>query len=909
MLVGKHVLGVEIRRRHVVATALLLAGLGLALAGMMLPGAGLRWGLVKALRGLGMVEVSVSDADLSLFGGRVVVRKMVARPASGAALGIKDFSLRFRWGPLLDKRVALDRVALEGVDIDVRREGGSVVINGLPLLVAPPPPASGPAEAATPWAFEVAALELTDSRLRLADGDTVIDVAVERLLVENLNSRDPATPLLVRLKGTLNGAPVSASGSLTPFAAHPGFDLKLEMEGLDLAQVKVSAQRLGLAGLGGRLGLALAVKGALGGGGPAVEASGSLTLANTRLAAPAVFSAAHLGLDLRRAHWDGHRLEMAATLQAKTLAGSTPEGGATATALAVTATRLVWDGGLTWDGGLSLEGAKISAAGLDAQPDALVWSGSLSLNQGAGRAEGKLDLGPLRLTHGSHGFVHRHAGAEGWLEFGGRGTLPLTAKLKLAAEGIGLRDTVTGQDLLALERAEASELSLADSGAISAGRIAAETLTALRQEGKGGYPWRLEARRVKIEHPALTAEGDVSAAEVRIEGLLARLTRTKDGFVGLEAGKNKGAKTPEPDAETPAMALGRLVVTGDSRVMFEDRSLPEMVRLDVRGIDLSTSDLDTEKPDRDSPFDLKATVSGATIAASGMLHPFADAFSGRVEGRIKSFELPPLSPYMADSLGIALKTGHFDGTLRGTVVKGALDGKMEVVLSNLFIAQPDANAVITKQVNMPIETVLDLLRDGEDRIQLSLPIRGNMENPDFDISDAVAQAVAGALKSTVLTTLKVAFPVVTLFNLVLDADDRARLALAPLVFPVGGPWLTDEHRKTLASVAELMRARPGLRLNLCGKANAADWPGVAERKRAEDKPILSRLEHLVGGQKEAAAFGPPDRQALIDLADHRATMAREFMADHTGTEASRLFSCRSEVEEPGGKGGRVELLL
>ena len=189
--------------------------------------------------------------------------------------------------------------------------------------------------------------------------------------------------------------------------------------------------------------------------------------------------------------------------------------------------------------------------------------------------------------------------------------------------------------------------------------------------------------------------------------------------------------------------------------------------------------------------------------------------------------------------------------------------------------------------------------------------KGDLANPDLDISDAVAQAVAGALKSTVMTTLKLAFPVVTLISMAVDAEDQSRLALAPLAFAPGADDLSDDHRKTLTSVAELMRARPGLTLTLCGKADAVDWPPLAERRRAAAKPLLARLERMVGVQRDAADAGPADHDALAGLADSRAAAAKEFLVDKGGIDPGRLFACRAEVEAvtAADKGPRVELLL
>ncbi|MBI3444439.1 MAG: DUF748 domain-containing protein, partial [Magnetospirillum sp.] len=800
-LIGRTVWGYEIRRRHVVLGLTGVVAALLCLAWEVLPDAGLRWGLVKGLRALGMVEVSVADTDISLFGGRLTVRKVVARPALGNALGIKDFALRFRWAPLLDKRLVLDRVAVEGIDIDLKREDGSFVLNGLPLAVAATPSVPpGTPVPAQEWGLDVASLELTNSRLHLADGDFTAEIAVERLLVENLHSRNPAVPVAYHLIGSLNGASVALDGTVKPFAAEPGFALKAVLGKVALTDFAALAGRNGIAGLHGQADLTLDMQGAVTEAATTVKASGRLVLDDLGLDAPVTAHAAHVDLDLRRLDWDGARAELSAALDVATLAVTAPGGSGAAAKLALDVRQAEWNGTrlslaahldgtalsgrgeaggngaaasleleaealsfenqrLSWRGRMSLAGGHVAVAGVDAGPESLAWVGRLDVDtaQASGRAEGKLDLGGQRLAVTDTIIGHKRASAEGWVEFGAA----TTAQIKLDLDGLTVRDGAKSMDWAALDHLEAMDLALAKDGGVRVGRLGVDGLNALRKDGKGAYPWRFEARRLRLEQAGRDGDGDVTVAEARLDGLVARLTRTGDGFLGFMADKGKEPKAQKAGDE-PDYSLGKLVLSGDSRVHFEDRSLPDPVRLEVRPLDLTLGNLDTETPERDIPFDLKLGIGRSTIALAGNVRPFAAELSGRVDGQIKAFELPPLSPYLADALGVQLQSGHFDGTLGLGAARGKLSGALDVALSNLFIAPPDPNAPLSKKAEMPIETVLDLLRDGDDRIHLSLPIRGDTANPDLDISDAVAQAVAGALKSTMLTTLKLAFPVAAL---------------------------------------------------------------------------------------------------------------------------------------------------
>jgi hypothetical protein len=951
VLIGRKVWGIEIRRRHLVAAMVALLLAGLTLAGSFGPAAGLRYGLVKVLRDLGMAHVSVSDADLSLLGGRVLIRKMVAEPPQGSALGIQDFALRFRWAPLLDKRLVVDRLALSGVEIDVARnpDTGALVINGLPLAVAAAAPGPTPAEPPSSWGIDLASLDISDSRLALSDGETRLDIAITRLVVENLHSRDAKVPVSFRLTGSLNGSAVTLSGSVEPFADQPAFTLNADISGLDLATFRHLAAQAGIQGLAGKADLSLAMGGTVRGADTSLRLLGRVSAEQLALTQPVLARLGHLALDIKkleheggrtslglelkakelelkadgaqanlaaldlalpRLAWDGKRLEIGeGKVGAAELAVSHALGKGSVRGLDIDLASLGWDGALSWQGGLALTGAKGEGEGVSAALDNARWAGRMDWSPERSRADGKLDLGQAVADVFGYSITLRQAGIEGTAE---QGAEAVAAKARLGADGIAVSQTAKAMDWLALDHLEAPQLVVAADGALAVDRLVLAGLKALKKDGKGGFPWRVEAKSIALDHLTRDEDGDITLAELKAGDLLARVTRTKTGFLGLPEPDPKASAKPATAADDgPSVQLGRVVVGGDSRLIFEDRTLADTVRLEARPIQLTLRDIDMDKPNQDSLFDFSAEIGNSTIAAGGTVRPFATQPGGRLEGRIKALELPPLSPYLAEALGLNLYTGHFNGSFTGGSQAGRLDGKLDVDLSNLAMAPPAPGAPVTKGMDMPLETVLNLLRDGEGRIRLSFPVGGDLANPDIDISDAVAQAVTGALKSTMLATLKLAFPLAGLIELAMDEDDKGRLAIAPLRFEPGAQALSDEHKKILAAAAQLMKSRPGMTLTLCGKADDSDWLPVAKRKRAEDKPLLAKLENLVGVERKPADFGPPDLDLLAALADARATAAQEFMVDQAGIDAGRLFACRAQVEagRPDPKGPRVELLL
>lgn len=939
------------------AIAIVVGGLGSGW--LILPDAGLRWGLIRTLRDFGMVDVSVADSALSLFDGHLMVSKVVARaPLGSSALGVGDLALRFRWGPLFSKRVAIDHLSLTGVTIDLRREKGSdvFVLNGLPLALSGEPPPAGEtqpdappvAATGTSWGIDLAELELTDSRLQLASGSLQANIAIRRLVVSNLHSQKPDLPVSFTLEGTLNEAPVSLSGTVLPFAPEPTFTLSLTSTGLDLALFQEALGEIGIGGAKGSANLDVAVEGKLTSAGPNLSGSGKAEINAPRLATPIGLSGERLSLDLKQATWNGDRLDLSADLTASGLSVTAQPVTVSAATLRLDAASARWEGRqINWQGSLSAESLAVKGAGpnitaaalrLEAAPatlngSRLSWQGTLGLTSFAltgsppdivaaalrwsgqvdsnglttARAEGRLELDGGKLAESDYLVTLAKARTEGKFETTpANAAWPIAAQVKLSGEQIAASATRGARDWMAADRIDATGLTLTGAGGIGATRLAVDGLSGLRRGGSAGYPWRIEARTLRLDHPAFDGARAITANTADIAGLTLRLTRTETGLLGFSfPASGKGSSS---SAAPLTFAFNRVTVGDGSKLWFEDRSLNEPVRLLARPLDLTVSQLDSAHPDRDSPFDLSTSIGEARIAASGALRLFAATPGGRVDARITALELPPLSPYLAESLGVHLRTGHFDGTVRGGASNGDLDGQIELTLSNLFIAAPDPNAPLVRRTGMPVETMLDLLRGGDDRIRLSIPVRGRLDSPDFDVSDAVAQAVAGAVSSTVMSTLKLAFPVTALISLVTDMGESSRIALAPLDFAAGSAALSDDQHQTLDQVATLMQGRDSLRLTLCGKAVASEGQALTLQRRNQDRPLLSRLERLIGAEPSVAGLEPADRESLIALANRRAATAKAYLTE-AGIAAERLFTCRGEIEENSDKGPRVDLLL
>ena len=546
---------------------------------------------------------------------------------------------------------------------------------------------------------------------------------------------------------------------------------------------------------------------------------------------------------------------------------------------------------LDWKGGLSAETPVFTGQGIKAEPRKLSWAGSVSGDLGKSiHVDGHLQDAGAKVGLTGYKYAHNRQSLDGVADIAlDSPSLKANGKFKLNTDALTIGNDSGHQTLAAVRTLDVNAIRLSDTGAITIDRIQASDVRALKDEGRNAYPWRMEIGAVQISQLGINATGASSVGTVSLDNALFRVTRTKDGLTGLERGSSSTSK------DNPHFSLGRTTIGGNSRVEFEDRSLAEPMRMTLAKLALTVSDLDSDKPTRDSPFDLKTKIDAATLSAQGTIRPFADLPTATVTGTVKAFELPPLSPYASDALGIQLQTGHLDSDAHLDVDKGALNGKIQLTLSNLAVTEPKGAAQLAKQTGMPLQTVLGLLKDDQDRIHLSVPIGGNISDPSYDVSDAVSQAIGGALKSTAMTTLEVLFPVAGLIDLLSDGGSGG-MAIDPIAFSPGSDTLDGAQSGRITTIGDLLHSRPQVNLTLCGIATiAADWPVLLEDRKIEQLGLIYRLQKALDLHAKPETV-EPDRDALESLAQRRAEAVKSALMEKSGIDAGRLFNCHPQVE-------------
>lgn len=451
---------------------------------------------------------------------------------------------------------------------------------------------------------------------------------------------------------------------------------------------------------------------------------------------------------------------------------------------------------------------------------------------------------------------------------------PISARVRL--DGVGLSGL---QPLLARHakaRVEAGRASAALRVAYRAGGrpvVSAEgdaTLEGVRLREASGAPllsWRrLRAEGVKFRG----APYALTVAQVSIERPEARLVVTRERDFNLAQALNAGKARPQAegrDAARPAVSFERIGID-EGRIDFSDHSLVLAFSTRITSVRGTVLDVTAEPGVR------------TAVQAEGNIEPYGAA---RVRGRLNSLSprtytdlraefdnvlVPPLSPYTATFAGYKISSGKLWLTLHYRIEDGELTGTNDIALADFTLGE---RVEAARPIDVPVELAVSLLKDAQGRIEIAVPVRGNLADPQFDYGHLVREAVTRTLQRVITAP----------FRLIARAFDGGEGEAAVVRFEPGSARLAPQELEQLDAIGRALRQRPGLALQVRGGYDP-ELDGRALRERRAWRAVV---------QESEVALGPTEPAGPISFELPRLRRAVEaLLREHAGAQAVERLS-------------------
>ena len=388
--------------------------------------------------------------------------------------------------------------------------------------------------------------------------------------------------------------------------------------------------------------------------------------------------------------------------------------------------------------------------------------------------------------------------------------------------------------------------------------------------------------------------------EVRLAGLDGRLVIFKDKSLSLAKLMKPAAAPPGPPAPSgppagpaPASAAPAgppAAATSDAAPAFP--VVVERVRLDQSS--LSFADLSLVLPFATRVHGLNGVVVGlgsdpgtrATLKLDGRVDEFGlvkvdgglSAFSPKTFTDItvifRNVPMSTLTPYSATFAGRRIVAGTMNLDLEYKIDHSELVGENKVVLQRLKLGE---RVESPGAMRLPLDLAIAILSDSEGRIDIALPVRGNVDRPEFSYGHLIWQALV-----TVITKI-----VTSPFRALAGLFGGDAESLQNIVFEPGSDTVQPPERQKLQRVAEVLDKKPQLKLTVHGGYEAKS-DGEALRSLRVRQDLAQRLGVSVkpGEDPGPVAFDQAKTQRTLEALLTESKGAKAVEEFETGYEKS-----------------------
>lgn len=338
----------------------------------------------------------------------------------------------------------------------------------------------------------------------------------------------------------------------------------------------------------------------------------------------------------------------------------------------------------------------------------------------------------------------------------------------------------------------------------------------------------------------------------------------------------RGTKT---EAQT-VVELQKLVVEGNSRIVYLDTLVQPQVEQRLENVSLSFGPINTAAIGESSNLDLSVDVNEfSKLSLQGWVKPLTEKLNMDVKLQVEGYDPLAVSPYVERALQYKIQRGQLNNTLEIVIEENQLDIDSELILEKFYLEdlKPEELAEGEKAQTIPVATAMNLLRDGDDRITIKLPITGDVADPSFSLSQVVGVVLKKALTQAVINYYT-PFGLVNIASAL--ADSATQLRFEPLLLTAGQAQPDKAHQQRLQQLADLLKAKQQLSLSFCPTVTGADALHALKLDKVPEKGL---------------ALTPEQQQQLRQLGiDRGKAIKSDLMGKNVA--ASQIILCQANVD-------------
>jgi hypothetical protein len=482
-----------------------------------------------------------------------------------------------------------------------------------------------------------------------------------------------------------------------------------------------------------------------------------------------------------------------------------------------------------------------------------------------------------------------------------------TVEAKLEASGVALApaQTVLAQfanvkftsgdvSLSGTLRAGAKDAKLAYSGSASIANLALEDMAGVRLFGWKSLateslkmtlsPDRIDIDELRLMAPAgrfaIAKDGtsNISRAFAKTQPVTAEGRPAATGTSVARAADPASAPEVKADEAKPgaagtfAVAVRRVLIE-QGALDFSDDSLSPGFVAKIYELAGTANGLSSNREAR-SQFVLEGRVDEFGYARlSGAVNPFVPRNRSTFRVQLRNIDLITATPYAMRFAGYRIATGRLGLDLNYRVRDSVIEGDNKITLEQFTLGEHVDSPLALK---LPFELAVKLLKDADGTISLEVPVKGNLDDPQFSLAPLIWEAVGHFIGNIIAAPFRA---LAHLFGGESGED------LGAIAFDPGRARLLPPEREKLVRVVEALAKHPELKLLI-----PAHYDTEADA-RAMKRADLNRDI----GRKAGFAVAEDDEPGPVNIEDRptRKALRTMFAERFSKAELDRL---RTEAE-------------
>ncbi|UCE72023.1 MAG: DUF748 domain-containing protein, partial [Nitrospiraceae bacterium] len=314
----------------------------------------------------------------------------------------------------------------------------------------------------------------------------------------------------------------------------------------------------------------------------------------------------------------------------------------------------------------------------------------------------------------------------------------------------------------------------------------------------------------------------------------------------------------EPDQEDAKLINIKAVTLQGGTINFSDMHIKPNFSANLLEIGGRVSGLSSTEGSL-ADVDLRGKLENyAPLEIKGKINPLGEDLFVDLEVDFNDMDLSPLTPYSHKYVGYTIQKGKLSLDLKYLIENKKLDSSNSVFLDQFTLGDKVESPEAT---TLPVKFAIALLKNGKGEISLDLPVKGSIDDPEFNIGSVMVKLIVNFLVKAVSSPFKL------LGSLVGGGEE-----LSYIGFDFGTSGLSDPEKAKLDKLAQALADRPSLNTEVAGYVDMEKDRDALIQHTYDSKLKAQKLKDLVKKGEKALSLD----EITIDNDEYEKYLSRAY---------------------------------